>query len=132
MDSKSLLDLFFFKEKEKDNKPVITTGAIVWGTLLRSFILMIIAFFAVKKYMLYDHIFLIIFIIWLFVAMPAYNAYKNFDKEMEEFQDTTLCGTCVHFEKSAQLCKIYDQHPTKEFVPCEGQSWEPKSYEDTL
>lgn len=131
MESKNIVDIFFFKEKEKGGNPVVTTGAIIWGSLLRTFLIIVISFFIVRKYMLYEHIYVLIFVLWFFVALPAYKAYQSFNKEMDEFSESTLCGSCRYFEKSAQLCKIYDQHPTKDFVPCEGSSWELKSYEES-
>lgn len=131
MDFQKIIDLFFFKEKDTGDNAVITTGAIIWGTLLRSFILMVVSTILIRKYMLYDYIYFLIFILWFFIAMPAYKAYQNFDKDMEDFTESTLCGTCRNFEKSAQLCKIYDQHPTKNFIPCDGLSWEPKTYEES-
>lgn len=130
MEIKNIVDIFFFKEKESDGRPKVTTGAIILGSLLRTFLILTISFFIIKKYFLYDYILLLIFIIWFFVAMPAYQAYQNFNKDMEDFSESTLCGTCKYFDKSAQLCKIYDEHPTKDYIPCEGSSWEPKSYED--
>ena len=130
MEIKNIVDIFFFKEKESGGRPKVTTGAIILGSLLRTFLILTISFFIIKKYFLYDYILLLIFIIWFFVAMPAYQAYQNFNKDMEDFSESTLCGTCKYFDKSAQLCKIYDEHPTKEYIPCEGSSWEPKSYED--
>lgn len=129
MNSKNIIDLFFFKEK-KDGKPEVTTGAIIWGTLLRSFLILIISFFIIKKYFLYDYLIILIFILWFFVGFPAYKAYQNFNKEMENFSESTLCGSCRYFEKSAQLCKIYDQHPTKDIIPCEGLNWEPKQFDN--
>lgn len=131
MDFNKIIDLFFFKEKEKDNTPVITTGAIIWGTLLRSFLFIIISFFVIRKYMLYDYIILFIFLLWFLVAMPAYKSYKDYNIDVDKFKDDTLCGSCRYFERSAQLCKILDQHPTRNHIPCEGLSWEPITYEDS-
>ncbi len=130
MEFNKIVDIFFFKEKAENGRPVVTTGAIILGSLLRTFIILALSYFLVRKYMLYDYIIMLIFILWFLVAMPAYKAYQGFNTEMEKFKESTLCGTCKHFEKSAQLCKIYDEHPTKDYIPCDGLNWEPKSYED--
>ncbi len=130
MEYNKVIDIFFFKEKEKDDTPVITTGAIIWGTLLRSFLFITISFFVINRYMLQDYVLMFIFLMWFLVAMPAYKAYQDYNKDAEKFKEDTLCGSCRYFERSAQLCKILDKHPTRTFIPCEGLSWEPNGYEE--
>jgi hypothetical protein len=48
---------------------------------------------------------------------------------MKKFTEDTLCGSCINFEPSSQLCKVLDEHVSVDFIPCEGLRWEPKSYE---
>lgn len=64
------------------------------------------------------------------VLHPAIIQYRLFEEENKEVIDFTLCSTCKHFDKSAVLCLKLDEHPTKKYLPCDGEAWEPKSYED--
>lgn len=134
MEWDKIIDLFNFKSVSKDylgnEQPQITIGSIVWGTLFRSFIIITLSFLVFEYTDNYDNWWFALFVLWFFAAMPAYSAYTNFQKDIVDFSDSTLCGSCRNFDKSAQLCKIYDQHPTDDFIPCEGNDWEPKTYED--
>ena len=42
----------------------------------------------------------------------------------------TLCSTCRHFEPGSVLCMKLDEHVTEDDIPCGGELWEPKSYEE--
>jgi hypothetical protein len=64
-----------------------------------------------------------------FIINPAVKAYRKFEEKNKHLFEGTLCSSCKHFEKSAVLCCKYDQHPTDDFIPCEGQDWEPTSFE---
>lgn len=61
------------------------------------------------------------------IIHPAIIHYKLFEKKNKDIIESTLCSTCRHFDGSAVLCMKYDKHPTKEFLPCGGVDWEPKS-----
>jgi hypothetical protein len=71
-----------------------------------------------------------LFAIWIGAAYPGWMQYKKYQERMKKFTEETLCGSCRHFESSAQLCKIYDRHVSSNYVPCEGMNWEPIPYED--
>ncbi len=72
---------------------------------------------------------------WLITLMAIYGViihptiihYRLFEDRNKEVIESTLCSTCKHFDKSAVLCMKYDKHPTREFLPCNGIEWEPKS-----
>lgn len=125
-----IIDALMFREgSEEDslsNEPVITTGSIVWGVLLRSFIIIIISVFIIQKFSMQEYWWGAFFLIWVFAAFPAYRQYQKFNQRMEDFQESTLCGSCRHFELTGQLCRLYDEHVSKNYLPCEGQNWEPK------
>lgn len=59
------------------------------------------------------------------VFHPAFKKYKLFEQENKDVIEFSLCSSCKHFDKSAVLCMKYDKHPTKDFIPCEGEAWEP-------
>lgn len=61
------------------------------------------------------------------IVHPAVIHYRLFEEKNKEIIETTLCSTCQHFDKSAVLCLKHDKHPTKEYLPCEGLDWSPKT-----
>lgn len=130
-----LIDIFMFREKSVEDtegilQPVITTGSIVWGALLRTAIIVIISFFLVTRIDSKEIYWISLFIVWLFAFYPAWRQYNIFRERITKFTEETLCGSCRHFDEQSQLCKIFDEHPTEKYIPCEGLNWEPVSYEN--
>lgn len=101
-------------------------GEIVYKTILRLFLIIIILWFG-KNYLDYQFFWIIsLLAIYFFVINPAYLSYQDFVDKNNPVINNSLCTSCNHFDKSAVLCIKYDKHPTEEFIPCEGTSWEPK------
>lgn len=130
MNLNKIFDYFMFREgTETDDystKPIITTGSIVWGVLIRSFIIIFASLFLLEKFYFIYYWWLCVFALWFFVAYPAYSQFQYFSNRMDKFEEETLCGQCKHFSPSSQLCSIYDEHVSRTYIPCEGESWEPK------
>lgn len=127
-----IIDILQFRETpsgEETNEPVITTGSVIFGALLRSAIVVLLVFFVVDYFDLRGFWWITAFLVWGFAAYPAYRQYLKFNETMQKFEETTLCGKCKHFDPTSQLCRIYDEHVTEDYIPCEGESWEPKSFE---
>lgn len=106
-------------------KEIITTGSVVWGVLTRTALIMILALSLNNYFDFRYNWWVILVIMWFFVAFPAYRKYKEFVDKSEEMISGTLCGTCRHFVRSSQLCGIYDEHISEDYIPCEGNNWEP-------
>lgn len=128
-----ILDLFMFREggpEDSDtNEPVVTTGSVVWGLLLRSTIILFAFYYLSERYGSPDFWWLLILVLWFFAAFPAYRQYTKFNKRIEEFSATTLCGSCKYFDKTGQRCIVLDEHVSSTYVPCEGLKWEPTTFE---
>jgi hypothetical protein len=126
-----IIDLFMFREgSEEDsatNRPVVTTGSIVWGLMMRTTIIIVVSFFLLDQFQWREYWWLVLFAVWLLAVYPAYRQYQKFNKRMKDFEESTLCGSCRYFDPSSQLCTIYDEHVSSNHVPCGGDSWEPKS-----
>jgi hypothetical protein len=101
-------------------------GEIIYKTLIRLGIFLLVLWFF-KNYF-DEKYFLIIslLVIYFFIFHPAYLAYKKFTEESKNILTGTLCSSCKHFDESAILCTKYDKHPTENYLPCEGNDWEPK------
>jgi hypothetical protein len=126
-----ILDAFMFREGTDEEtyesmQPVITTGSVVWGVLLRTAIIILLSLFIIEQFDLREYWWLSAFAIWAGAAYPGWRQYQKFQEKMKKFEEETLCGSCRYLDTSSQLCKIYDEHPTKDYVPCEGLNWEPK------
>lgn len=61
------------------------------------------------------------------IVHPVVIHYHLFLDRNKDIFDSTLCSSCRHFDKTAVLCCINDEHPTVEYLPCEGMSWEPRT-----
>lgn len=130
MGFEKILDYLMFRQgNESDNltdHPVVTTGSIVWGVILRSSIVIIATLFLAQYYDHNQYWWYAFFVIWFFVGFPAYRQYEKFNERIKILEEETLCGKCRHFNEGAQTCQIFDVHVSKNHVPCEGMSWEPK------
>ncbi len=69
------------------------------------------------------------FAIYGVIIHPAMIHYRLFEEKNKDIIDSTLCSSCVHFDKTAVLCLKHDIHPTQENLPCDGRDWEPKSFQ---
>lgn len=112
--------------------PSNTTGSILFGAMVRLVLVVIIGTVSMEYFQLYDYWMVFVVIIFGFVFYPAYRQYVLFYGRMETLEQTTLCGSCKHFDISGQLCKIYDEHVSLTHIPCEGEDWEPLTYEEKM
>jgi hypothetical protein len=104
-------------------------GDIVFWTLIRLAV-SIPFIWALKNYLDYSiWWFSVVFILYGIVIHPAIRSYKTFEEKNKNIIESSLCSTCKHFDKTAVLCIKYDKHPTPQYIPCEGQDWEPSSFD---
>lgn len=105
-------------------------GEIVFWTLIRTAIVLPLIWI-LKDHYEYSGWWLIgIFALYTIIIHPIIIQYRKFEEKNKYVINSSLCSTCKHFEKSAVLCVKYDEHPTSEYVPCQGSSWEPKLLSD--
>jgi glucan phosphoethanolaminetransferase (alkaline phosphatase superfamily) len=101
-------------------------GEIVFWTLIRISILIPIVWIS-QNYLDFKFWGIVsITAIYLVVIHPVIISYKKFEEKNKEVNENSLCATCRHYDKSAVLCMKYDKHPSMNFVPCDGNDWEPK------
>ena len=104
-------------------------GEIVFWTIIRT-ALTIPAVWILKDYIQNPLWTIISFAsIYGIIIHPAIIHYRLFNEKNKETIESTLCSTCTKFDKTAVLCILHDEHPTKDFLPCEGFDWEPLSTE---
>jgi len=128
------IDLLLFRESLEDdnftNQPTVTSGSIIWGIILRTSLILGVFFLLIIFFNIPFNWWFILFLLWLLVAYPAYKQFQSFDSRIERLNDSILCGSCRYYNSDAQLCKIYDEHVSINHLPCNGESWEPKPYEE--
>ena len=128
-DIEKLKQLFLFKsvsDEDNHNNPVVTIGTIVWCVLLRSAIVVIITMILMYEFGQSEVWYISLFLIWLVALYPGWQQYQKFEERIEKFSEDTLCGSCKHFSKEGQLCRLLDEHVSTNYIPCEGEAWEPK------
>ncbi len=121
-----LLNFSTDSEIYSNEKTVITTGSIITGILFRTAIIIILSLSLSDYFDLRSNWWFVALILWFLVAFPAYNKYKEFNNTSNDILENTLCGKCRYFDQTSQLCTIYDEHITEDYIPCGGDSWEPK------
>lgn len=101
-------------------------GAIIYWTIIRLAILIPLLWIA-TEYIDYQYWWMVVTMsIYGFILHPAFIQYKLFQEENDDIITNTLCSSCKHFDETAVLCLKYDEHPTRDKIPCEGIDWEPK------
>ncbi|MCX6154151.1 MAG: hypothetical protein NT007_08325 [Candidatus Kapabacteria bacterium] len=107
--------------------PQVTVGSIVMGALLRIVLVLIISFILASYWWFREYWWMSFFILWFFAVYPAYRQYQGFNTSMDDIKESTLCGSCKHFDSTSQFCMKYNEHMSKDYIPCEGMDWEPFS-----
>ncbi len=104
-------------------------GAIVFWALIRlSFT--IVGLWILYYYMDYGTWWVLgIVSIYVIVIHPAFIQMDIFKEKAKPVIDSTLCSSCKYFDETAVLCTKLDEHPTENYLPCNGEEWEPKSFE---
>lgn len=126
-----IIDVFMFREgtdedDEGQSQPVITIGSVVWGMIFRSAVIIFLTFIMIDQLEIREHWWIFSFLLWFAAIYPGWRQYNKFHNRIKKIEEETLCGSCRNFEPSSQLCKIYDEHVSKDYIPCDGLNWEPK------
>jgi hypothetical protein len=101
-------------------------GDIVFWTLIRLAI-SIPAIWILKNYIDYQLWWIIVpFVLYGVAIHPAIVSYRRFEEKNKNVIEATLCSNCKHFDPTAVLCIKHDEHPTSDYLPCDGLDWEPK------
>jgi hypothetical protein len=126
-----LMDILLFRlhKRSYDNKtPKLTTGTIVFGGMIRLSIIVMATWWISDFWVFHQFWPIFAMMVIMIVFYPAYREMSIFSDTVESLKETTLCGSCKHFEPSAQICSRYDEHITEDHIPCEGMDWEPNSH----
>lgn len=100
-------------------------GKIIFWAIIRIAILIPLLWFA-TDYIDYKFWWVVAALaIYGVIIHPAVVQYKIFSEENKEVLTDTICSQCRHFDASAVLCTKYDEHPTPDYIPCNGVDWEP-------
>jgi len=100
-------------------------GIVYWG-LLRTAVVIILLWFSYDYFP--ERYYWIVFpvAVYVLVIHPIVSEYKKLIQKNMNVLNNSLCSKCKHFDSSAILCMRYDQHPSDDFIPCDGTDWEPK------
>jgi hypothetical protein len=106
--------------------PEITVGSIVTWGLVKTALLVVVMWFVVERFRLYEYWYVGLGIFWLIVAYPAFLQYQRFKAQTQHLEQNSLCATCCHFDETGHFCRLMDEHVSETYIPCEGLSWEGK------
>ena len=109
-----------------------TIGSIVSWTILRAAIVLV-GSWILSEFMFTNNAGYTIW--WAVTALAVYAVvihptqiqYNIFKEETRLVMDGTLCSSCKHFEPTGVMCSKLDEHVTEDYLPCEGELWEPRS-----
>lgn len=105
--------------------PRRTTGTIVFGALLRGFVV-ILAGFALWHYAGVEvSVPVSLVLLWGYAVYPAYRQFVLFSEQSQRIEEELLCSSCRHFNRSGQHCQLYDEHVRPDYIPCDGLDWDP-------
>jgi hypothetical protein len=105
-------------------------GEIVFWTIIRIVILIPIIW-AARGFMDYSVWWSAsILAIYGVIIHPTIVHYQLFREKNKDIIEYTLCSSCKYFDETAVLCLKYDEHPTRDYLPCGGVDWEPKDKND--
>lgn len=100
-------------------------GGIIYWTIIRMAILILLLWIS-TDYIEYKYWWIVFTMSFYgFIIHPAVIQYRLFKEKNKEIITNTLCSSCKHFDETAVLCMKYDEHPTKDVIPCEGSDWSP-------
>ena len=120
------------RQPKKDYKNTI--GSIITWGIIRAAIVILASLFLYEQFKWIDYT-----LWWLVTAASIYGfvfhpmtiQYRMYKEETQRVVSNSLCAKCKHFEKTGVLCSVLDEHVTEDYVPCEGELWEPISFEDS-
>jgi hypothetical protein len=110
-----------------------TVGSIVSWAIIRAMVVILVSL------LLYEYMHWVDYGLWWTVTALALYAvvihpmqvqYRMFREETREVMEGTLCSSCKYFEETGVLCSKLDEHVTEDRIPCEGQLWEPRQFDD--
>ena len=101
-------------------------GGIVYWTLIRLALTIVAVIYLSDFYTGKFWWPMVLLAIYLIVIHPAISQYKQFIRKNSPIIEDTLCSNCKHFDETAVLCMKHDEHPSQDYIPCEGMHWEPK------
>lgn len=104
--------------------PRDTVGSIVFWALLKTAILVIVVWILTDYYSLRGQLWFSLFSIWLIAFWPAWRQYQRYANAQKLINENSLCAKCRHYNGSAIVCTLLDEHVSARHTPCEGESWE--------
>lgn len=109
-----------------------TLGSIIWLAMLRLTVTIFVAWYLKDQFHNNYGEWWTVTVAALYgiVIYPAQIQYHYFKKTSKRLVEQTLCSSCRYFNPEGLHCTRLDEHISEDYLPCEGEGWEPKSFED--
>ena len=106
-----------------------TLGSIMWTALLRFSATIIVAWYFQDYFDKSSEWWLVTTLAIYGIAIyPAQIQYEYFRQNNRQLMEDTLCSSCRFFRPENLHCTKLDEHISEHYLPCEGEEWEPKVY----
>jgi len=109
-----------------------TLGSIIWLAMLRLTVTIFVAWYLKghfgSNYTEWWGI--TVAAIYGIAIYPAQIQYAYFKRTSKKLIEQTLCSSCRYFNPEGLHCMQLDEHVSEFYLPCEGEGWEPKSFDD--
>ncbi len=107
-----------------------TLGSIIWMAMLRLTLAIFLVWYLKDYFATYSEWWMItVGVIYGIAIYPAQVQYHYFKKASRRLVENTLCSSCRYFNADGLHCTQLDEHVTEHYLPCEGEGWEPTSFE---
>ncbi len=110
-----------------------TLGSIIWLAMLRLTATIFVAWYA--RQFVSDSEYsqwwaVTVAAIYGIAIYPAQVQYSHFKRTSKKLIESTLCSSCRYFNPEGLHCTQLDEHVSEHYLPCEGEGWEPKSFQE--
>ncbi len=110
-----------------------TLGSIIWLAMLRLTATIFVAWY-LRQYIPEADFgqwwAITVAAIYGIAIYPAQIQYSYFRRTSKKLIEQTLCSSCRYFNADGLHCMQLDEHVSENYLPCEGEGWEPKSFEE--
>jgi hypothetical protein len=107
-----------------------TLGSIIWYAMLRLTITIFLSIYLRDHFNYNEWWIVTIAAAYGFAIYPAQIQYSVFKKSSRQLLEQTLCSSCRYFNADGLHCTKLDEHVSEHYLPCEGEGWEPGSFDD--
>ncbi len=106
--------------------PAVTIGSIVLYCIVATAATLLVYWYIFEFQDASESWHLAFFAAWIVAMYPTLRMYETYKKQSKKIEENALCSTCRNYEETGLLCRLYDEHVSANYTPCEGNDWQPR------